>query len=90
MAPNGRNVYKDYKKCGKMVWSDAQKALAMAKYVKNVLNVEFKQHVTKQTLHTVSSIPHIDQLTNIAQPLYGLNPILPNTPVRTARRLELC
>ncbi len=56
-----------YVSCGKMVFSDAQKALAMAKYVKGLVNVEFKNHDVQGTSVAIGTVPVITQLTNIAQ-----------------------
>ncbi len=65
--PKKRNGRPGYRACGKMVYSDAAKALAMAKYLKGVVNVEFKNHDVQQTAAAVNITPNITQLTNIAQ-----------------------
>ncbi len=56
-----------YVRCGKMVASDAQKALAMAKYLKGIVNVEFKNHDQQVTAIAQANSALIRQLTNIAQ-----------------------
>ncbi len=56
-----------YKRCGKMVWSDAAKALALAKHLKTIVNVEFKNHDVQATAAALSATPGVTQLTNIAQ-----------------------
>ncbi len=56
-----------YVSCGKMVVSDAAKALQMAKYLKGIVNVEFKNHDVQQTAIALSNAVTITQLTNIAQ-----------------------
>jgi len=65
-----RNGYKrpGYRRCGKMVIGDAQKALAMAKYLKNIVNVEFKHITNEQTALTMAiTAGTIVQLTNLSQ-----------------------
>lgn len=61
-----RNGRPGYRACGKMVYSDAAKALAMAKYLKGVVNVEFKNHDIQATSDALAITPAITQLTNIA------------------------
>ncbi len=56
-----------YIRCGKMVVSDAAKALQMAKYLKTIVNVEFKNHDVQQTAAAVASGGVQVQLSNIAQ-----------------------
>lgn len=56
-----------YLKCGKMVVSDAAKALAMAKYLKTLVNVEIKNHDSEATATARSTTPTIVNLTSIAQ-----------------------
>ncbi len=56
-----------YVSCGKMVYSDASKALAMAKYLKSVVNVEYKNFDTTTLASAIAQTPAIVQLTNIAQ-----------------------
>lgn len=56
-----------YSSCGKMVYSDAKKALAMAKYVKNLINVEFKELDLKRTITAVTSSVIITNPTLLAQ-----------------------
>ncbi len=56
-----------YVSCGKMVYSDAAKALAMAKYLKSVVNVEYKNFDTQTLASGINQTPAIVQLTNIAQ-----------------------
>lgn len=64
-----KKVYRrpGYRACGRMVVSDASKALSIARNVKNLLNVEIKNHDVQQTSVVVSTSPQIIQLTNIAQ-----------------------
>ncbi len=55
-----------YVACGRMVASDAQKALAMAKYLKGIVNVEFKHLDNAQTNLTMpATVGTIVQLTNV-------------------------
>lgn len=61
-----RNGRPGYKRCGKMVWSDASKALALAKHLKTIVNVEFKNHDIQATSDALAITPAITQLTNIA------------------------
>ncbi len=56
-----------YRKCGAMVYSDARKALLMAKSIKSLMNVEFKNHDIAATTSAITITPVITQLTNIAQ-----------------------
>ena len=56
-----------YVSCGKMVVSDAAKALALAKYLKGVVNVDYKKHDIQQSQTAVATTPSIIQLSNIAQ-----------------------
>lgn len=69
-------VYRRYKKyskrpgygaCGKMVYGDAQKALAVARGVKMLLNVELLHHDQQSTLSNISQVFNITQLTNLIQ-----------------------
>lgn len=55
-----------YRRCGQMVYSDATKALLMAKNIKNLLNVEFKNHDVQATALALNTTGTITQLTNIA------------------------
>ncbi len=61
---NGRPGYVS---CGKMVYSDASKALAMAKYLKSVVNVEYKNFDTQTLASAIGQTPAIVQLSNIPQ-----------------------
>ncbi len=54
-----------YKACGKMVYGDAGKALAVAKGLRRLLNVEIKNFDIKQTTVAISQTPVIVQLSNI-------------------------
>ncbi len=56
-----------YGACGKMVYGDAQKALAMVKSVKRLINVEVKNFDTQLTNTAVTDAIGITQLTNIPQ-----------------------
>ncbi len=56
-----------YSSCGKMVWSDAKKALAMAQGLKRLVNVEVKNFDVQQTIAAVTNTPVIIQLSNIPQ-----------------------
>ncbi len=60
-----RKRYGQYKKCAGYVAHDATKALALAKYLKGIVNVEFKQHTVVATA-AISSTPLITQTTNIS------------------------
>ncbi len=56
-----------YKACGKMVYADAAKALAIARGVKRLINVEIKNFDVQQTNTAITDTPVIIQLTNIPQ-----------------------
>ncbi len=56
-----------YVKCAKMVISDGAKALQLAKYLKTIVNVEFKNHDSTGTAVARSATPAIINLTSIAQ-----------------------
>ncbi len=56
-----------YRRCGEMVYSDAKRALLMAKSIKSLMNVEFKNHDVSATSIAISTTPDITQLTNLAQ-----------------------
>ncbi len=56
-----------YKSCGKMVYSDARKALTIAKGVRRLLNVEIKNFDVQQTNVGLTLTPIITQLSNIVQ-----------------------
>ncbi len=56
-----------YKACGKMVYSDAKKALGIAKHLKRLVNVEIKNFDVQQTNTTIAGSPVIIQLSNIPQ-----------------------
>ncbi len=56
-----------YMSCGKMVWGDAKKALAMAQGLKRLVNVEVKNFDVQQTNVPVTDTPVIIQLSNIPQ-----------------------
>ncbi len=56
-----------YISCGKMVMSDAQKALAMARTVKSLLNVEYKFHTVTGQAVAISDTPASTQLTALSQ-----------------------
>lgn len=62
-----RKKYKrpGYRRCAKMVVGDAAKALALARRVKGMLNVEVKNFDTKQTATELTNTMVITQLTNI-------------------------
>lgn len=62
-----RSARPGYKSCGKMVLSDAQKALAMAKYLKSIVNVEYKNHDVVATSASRATGPTIINCTSIAQ-----------------------
>ncbi len=61
MPRNYRKKYSrpGYGACGKMVYGDAQKALAMAKSVKRLINVEIKNHDLQLTGTLLSDVPGI-------------------------------
>ncbi len=56
-----------YKSCGKMVYSDASKALKIALATKRLLNVEVKNFDIQQSVQNITTTPVIIQLTNIPQ-----------------------
>ncbi len=56
-----------YRRCGEMVYGDARRALLMAKSIKSLMNVEFKNHDLQQTAAAIAVAPGITELTNIAQ-----------------------
>ncbi len=57
-----------YYSCGKMVAGDAKQALALAKNVKSLLNVEFKNHdISITPVGIPDGVGVIHQLTNIPQ-----------------------
>lgn len=56
-----------YGRCAKMVYSDASKALTIAKGLHRLLNVEIKNFDVQQTGVSVSQTAVIIQLTNIPQ-----------------------
>lgn len=64
-----KSTYKrpGYRSCGKMVYSDAKKALALARATRRLLNIEVKNHDVQQNLITLTSAPVIIQLSNIPQ-----------------------
>jgi hypothetical protein len=59
-----KRKYNRYKKCGKMFWNDASRALTIAKSVRNMVNVEWKQHTVNGGVF-VDSGPNEYPLTNI-------------------------
>ncbi len=62
-----RSYRPGYKACGKMVYSDAGKALRIAAGLKRLVNVEVKNFDVQQTNVGVTSTPAIIQLSNIPQ-----------------------
>lgn len=56
-----------YKACGKMVYGDAKKALAIAKSVKSMINVEYNIRDTVLTSLSSPVVGTIEQLTNMGQ-----------------------
>lgn len=58
--------YGQYKKCAGYVAHDASKALAMAKYLKGIVNVEFKNHTVTATAAAISATPSLTQTTNMS------------------------
>ncbi len=65
---NGRkNGRPGYKRCAKMVYGDAQKALAMARYVKGLVNVEFKEINTQRNGASLSTTISITTPSILAQ-----------------------
>lgn len=66
---NKRGGYRrpGYKACGKMVISDASKALALAKNVRRLINVEYKFIDTQNNATNITTTPLIVQLSNIIQ-----------------------
>ncbi len=62
-----RSARPGYRRCAKMVYSDAAKALTIARGVRRLLNVEVKFHDNQQTAVALTNVPIIRELTNIAQ-----------------------
>ncbi len=60
-----KNSRPGYKACGKMVYGDARKALAVASTLKRLVNVEIKNFDVSQTLVAITDTPIIVQLSNI-------------------------
>ncbi len=60
-----KNYRPGYISCGKMVLTDAQRALKVAMSVKRLLNVEVKNHDVQQTSLVYTDTVTIFQLTNI-------------------------
>ncbi len=56
-----------YSSCGRMVVSDAKKALVMASHLKRLVNVEIKNFDVQQTAVAITTTPVIVQLSNIPQ-----------------------
>lgn len=56
-----------YMGCGRMVMSDAQKALALARGVKALLNVEYKFHTVSATTQSITDTASATALTNLSQ-----------------------
>lgn len=74
--PHAKKKYNKYRKyngrigylnCGQMVINDATRALAMAKYVKGLVNVEFKQHNINRTSAAMNTTFTQSFLTNLSQ-----------------------
>lgn len=59
--------YGQYKKCAGYVAQDAAKALSLAKYLKSIVNVEFKSHTVQGTNTAITVAPVIIETTNIEQ-----------------------
>ncbi len=62
-----KNGRPGYYRCGKMVYGDAAKALRMAKYVKGLVNVEFKRIHHENTNGAITVTPIIVTLTSTFQ-----------------------
>ncbi len=62
-----RNPWEEYKKCGKMVMGDAAKALAVARRLKSLLNVEFKFLDVTNTEASVTTTPSVNISSIILQ-----------------------
>ncbi len=75
MVYRKRKTYRrpGYKACGRMVYSDARKALTIARGVKSLLNVEFKFFDSQVTNTEILSTPQLFQLTNVVQGDGGSN-----------------
>lgn len=69
MPRKSKSAYKrpGYKSCGKMVYSDAAKALKLARTVKSMLNVEYNLMDTIITSTASPVTPAVVQLSNIVQ-----------------------
>ncbi len=62
-----RTVRPTYMGCGKMVMSDAQKALAIARGVKALLNVEYKSHTVTAAALAITDSASATNLTLLVQ-----------------------
>ncbi len=62
-----KKKYGRYKKCGKMVYNDAAKALAMAKYLKSIVNVEYKRSIVTATASAITVAPITVSLCDLSQ-----------------------
>jgi len=60
-----KRKYNRYKKCGKMFWNDASQALSIAKSVRNMVNVEWKQHSVLGDAVAMDAGPERYPLSNI-------------------------
>ncbi len=70
--PNARGIRRPYprptyRSCGKMVMGDAAKALKLAKYVKGLVNVEYKQINVQSTNVSIGTSAVHNELTNLLQ-----------------------
>ena len=62
-----RNARPTYMGCGKMVISDASKALALARGVKALLNVEYKAHTVTAAASSITDTASATNLTLLVQ-----------------------
>lgn len=64
-AKRHRKKFNRYKKCGKMAYSDASKALSIARSVQNMVNVEWKAHTVTDANKIFTSAVLVEPLSNI-------------------------
>ncbi len=68
IAGQARSKFQKYKECGTMVYSDARKALILARNLRSLMNVEFKNHdVTITATGVLDGVGNVIQLSNIDQ-----------------------
>ncbi len=63
----GGYARQSYRSCATMAYTDAARALSLAKYVKGLVNVEFKEVNTQRTATALSTSIAISHVSGIAQ-----------------------